>query len=234
MNKFETLFGLKDSEIKETCILMPMLNKAVMPVFGIEKMKKGKLYASVNTENFTLINTGIGAGFSGDAALYLSETACRKIILFGSCGLVNPESGMRVGSLVMPKSCYSMESFSDMLLKKTDTMIFRPDRKTHVSFLKGSKGAVQEAGCATLGSLKLEEDNLESLLRKNIDIVEMECSSVFSASDIKGLKAIALFYVSDIIKKSPFYSPLNPEDSARLSESIKTAAVLICDFIKNS
>ncbi|MFA4991433.1 MAG: hypothetical protein WC569_02515 [Candidatus Omnitrophota bacterium] len=232
MTRFETLFGIRESDVKETCVLMPLLNKSALSVFGIDNLRKGVLYASAKTENFTLINTGIGAAFAGDAALYLSETACRKIILFGSCGLVNHAAGLNIGSLVMPKFCHAMESFSDMLLKKYDSMIFRPDRKIQRAVLKQSNGLVSETGCATLGSLKLEEDNADLFLRKKIDIVEMECSGVFSAADIKGLKAAALFYVSDIIKKSPFYSPLRSEEKSRLSDSIKKAANLICEFTK--
>ena len=102
MTKFETLFGIKESEIKNTCVLVPILPKSVLSLFEIKGLSRGKIYSSGNAENFTLINTGISALFAGDAALYLANTGCKNIILFGSCGLVRSSGNMTIGSLVAP------------------------------------------------------------------------------------------------------------------------------------
>jgi len=234
MTKFEALFGISKSEIQNTCILMPILNKAAILGFGIDKLHRGKLYTSTNTKNFTLINTGIGAGFNGDAVLYLAETNCKNIVLFGSCGLTTGNSC--IGNLVAPIKCYKMESFTDMLLKKTKPKIFYPDKKLLGDFLEFSDklcpGLIQKVTCVTLGSLKLEEENIRLFKEKAIDIVDMECSAIFSAANYLGLKAMALFYVTDIINKKPFYMPLSAEDSSTLTGSIKNAADILYQFIK--
>jgi len=231
MTKFETLFGIKESEIKDTCVLMPILPKSVLSLLGIKSLSKGKIYSSGNAENFTLINTGIGASFAGDAALYLADSGCRNIILFGSCGLVKSSGNMAVGSLVAPIECYAMESFTNMLLRNNDFKTFYPDKAVVESFLNDNKD-VQKVSCATLGSLKLEEESLDLFTEKNIHVVDMECSSFFAAGTHKHLKTIALFYVSDIINEKPFYAEFSPDDKLRLLSSIKSGVKSICRFVK--
>ena len=230
MTKFEALFGIKESEIKDTCVLMPLLLKGALDEFGVKKLSRGKIYSSGNARYFTLIISGMGAMFTGDAALYLSQTNCKNLILFGSCGLVKPCENIDIGSLVAPIECYSMESFSDLLLKNHNFKAFYPDEVMVGSFLKINK-SVREVSCATLGSLKLEEDYLSLFSEKNIQVVDMECSGFFSAAIQKNLKAMALFYISDIINEKPFYRPLIDEDRVKLSSSIKEGLYSICSFI---
>ncbi|MDP2912070.1 MAG: hypothetical protein Q8N76_07050 [Candidatus Omnitrophota bacterium] len=231
MTKFEALFGIKESEIKNTCVLMPLIPKNSLEALGIKKLSRGKIYSSGNSRHFTLINTGIGAGFTGDSALYLSDTNCKNLILFGSCGLVRADKNLDIGSLVAPFKCYAMESFTDMLLKNNASGAFYPDLSLLDKFLAG-KNEIQKITCATLGSLKLEEENLDLLKEKDIQAVDMECSSFFSAAKHRHLNAMAFFYVSDIINKKPFYSALSREDETRLSFSIQSGIKSICSFIK--
>ncbi len=231
MTKFEVLFGIKESEIKNTCVLAPILFKGAVENFGVKDLSRGKIYSSGNAKNFTLINTPVGPAFAGDAALYLADTNCKNIILFGSCGLVKYSSGMDIGSLVTPVECFSIESFTDMLLKNHDLKAFYPDRTLIDSFLDNNKD-VKKIKCATLGSLKLEEEYLDLFDKKDIRAVDMECSSVFFAAAHKNLKAMALFYVSDIINEKPFYAKFTPDDKIRLLSAIKTAIKSLCSFIK--
>jgi len=231
MTKFETLFGIKESEVKNTCILMPLLPKGALNNFGIKNLSKGKIYSSGNANNFTLINTGIGASFTGDAALYLGDTNCKNLILFGSCGLVKPSDGLNIGSIATPVECYAMESFTDMLLKYHTFKTFYPDTGMVESFLNYYKNA-QKVTCATLGSLKLEEEYASLFADKNIQVVDMECSGFFSAATQKNIKAMALFYVLDIINEKSFYNKLSVEDEIRLLSSIKSSAQCLCSFIK--
>lgn len=231
MTTFEAIFGIGESEIKNTCVLAPLLPKGALNNFGIKNLSKGRIYSSASTDSFTLINTGMGSGFTGDAALYLSKTNCKNLILFGSCGLVKSQKALDIGSLVTPVKCCSMESFTDMLLKKCGFETFYPDKDMVELFMNNNKG-VQKVNCATLGSLKLEEENLDLLAEKNIQVVDMECSSLFSAAGCKNLKAMALFYISDIINEKPFYEKFSSGDKTRLSGSIKSAVKSICSFVK--
>ena len=232
MKTFQKLFGIDESRIKNTCIIMPILKKGILNSLGVKGFSKGVLYSSGNSKSFTVVNTGIGAGLSGDAVLHLSKTECRNIILFGSCGLIKEEKDLEVGSLVTPTKSYALESFSDMLLDEEINKSFSGSEILLEKFLKTNN--IKKTTCATLASLKLEEDYISRFTKRNIQVVDMECSCVFSASKHISRNAMALFYITDIINKKPFYVDLNYEDKLKLSSSIKSAANILCNFIEEN
>ena len=78
------------------------------------------------------------------------------------------------------------------------------------------------------------QDNIDVLTRDGIEVVDMECSAFFAASSAVGLKALTVFYVSDIISKRPFYVDLKQPEKSALSCSIKMATDAIQQFIRNS
>lgn len=238
MKIFETLFGIKESNVKTTCILLPIITKGLLTGFNIGNFFRGRLYSSYNARNFTIIHTGIGPGFAGDAVLYLAEAGCKNIILFGSCGLLpltlslSPKGrGKKIGTVVTPVKCLAMESFTNMLLRKPVTNISYPDNTLIKAFMKNNASLVKRVNCATVGSLKLEQENILLFNKKAVDVVDMECSSVFSAAQYTGIKAMALLYVTDIINEKPFYKGLSPEDNSCLCNSIKQSAGILCEFI---
>ncbi len=234
MKEFEALFGIDKEKVKPWCILLPLLPKGVLDDFKVKDFSRGKIYSSGNARDFTLINTGMGPGFTGDAVLRLKETNCRNLILFGSCGLVKEKNGLGVASLVSPKQCNASEGFTDLLREKDlRSEVFYPDQELFTDFLSASQ-SVSEVNCATLVSLKLEEEILDKLITRGIDIVEMECSAFFSAANSCGLKALALFYVSDIIKTHPFYLDLSPALKTKISACLKNSSQLLCQFIKKN
>ena len=135
MTKFETLFGMKETDIKNTCLLLPLIKKDMLYGLGIEKLARGRLYTSGNNSSFTIIHTGVGAGLLGDAALYLKNTDCQNIIAFGSCGLVDEVDDLNIGSLVTPSLSYSLESFTEMLSGYNKWESYRPDKKLFESLI---------------------------------------------------------------------------------------------------
>lgn len=234
MTQFEALFGIKASQVKRNCLLLPLLPKGILAELKIRKIRRGKLYGSADAADFTLVHTGMGPALAGDAVLYLKETPCRNIFLFGSCGLVREKEGLSIGSLVSPFRCFASESFTEILWeRKITSKLFYPRKGLFEDFLAVARGAgVKKATCATIPSLKLEEDLSVSFVKKGIDVVDMECSAFFSAADFVGLKAVALFYISDIIKNKPFYRQFRPHLKLKLQSSIRNAAGLLCRFIK--
>jgi len=236
MDKFERLFGIKASEIKRDCILLPILQKKALEYFQVKSLSKGKLFSAGSNDSFTLVHTGIGPGFTGDAVLYLKDTACRRIFLFGSCGLVAEKEGVSLADLVSPSMCYANESFSELMkYGPKETSVFYPDKETYGGLLESARdAAIKGVCCSTIVSLKLEEDMLESFILKGIEVVDMECSAFFSAAASCGLKASALFYITDIIGKKPFYAALEPALKSKLDGSIKSAADILCEFIKTN
>lgn len=237
MTKFEAVFGISSNQIKKFCILMPLLPKGILKEFGIKALSKGRLYSSGNSGTFTIICTGVGAGFVGDAVLYLKETGCENVILFGSCGLVNKDSVLSVGSLVSPVKCYASESFSEMLLNRDKGHeLFHPDKDLLGRLIEtGKNDNLSRVTCATLSSLKLEEEMTDFFMAKGIDVVDMECSAFFSAAGYTGIRAASLFFVSDVINHKPFYMDLEPDLKSKFYSALKISAKLLCAFTgKNS
>jgi len=236
MKRFEALFGIKEKEVKKTCILLPSAQKGILAEFRVKNTEWGRLYASAKGEGFTVIHTGMGAGFTADAVLYLKETPCRNIILFGSCGLVREKEKLSLGSLVTPFRSYAYESFSSLLLGKGErTQIFSAHQGLLEDFLKVNYDEeITRVTCATLCSLKLEEEMQDTFRLKNIEVLDMECSAVYCAAGFSGLKAIAIFYISDIVDKMPFYSGREPALKSALSLAQRRAVRILCKFIKEN
>lgn len=234
MTRFEALFGVKKSRVKKNCILLPLLPKGILHEFKVDNFKRGKLYGWGDNNDFTLIHTGVGPGFTGDAVLHLKKSPCKNVMLFGSSGLVRAKDGLSIGSIVSPVKCYANESFTEMLLaKNSEPRVFFAQDKLLADFLKyGQRAGLKKVNCATLASLKLEEQMTDLFIRESIDVVDMECSAFFSAAAFCGLNAIACFYISDIIKDKPFYLSLDSDSKSALSCAIKKAAGLVCEFAK--
>lgn len=210
---------------------MPCLPKGALASLGIKEILRGKLYGTGQSQYFTLIHTGIGQSFTGDAVLYLKETKANNLFLFGSCGLIKQSESLNIGSLVSPYQAYNMESFCDMLYNKFASSIFYPDKKALKRMMKRIP-RITEVTCATVGSLKLEEENAENIFGRNIDVVDMECSAFFAAAKFIKRKAAALFYISDIARLKPFYYTLSNEERLILLSSIKESAELLREFIQ--
>jgi purine-nucleoside phosphorylase len=230
---FKTLFGIDNFQVKKNCVLLPLISKGVLNFFKLRRFSEGKLFGAGNADDFTLIYTGMGPVLTGDAVLYLKETACENLILFGSCGLVTEKQGLSIGSLVSPSKCYSRESFTDLLLGRDKPPgVFYPAGDLFRQFLTSGQGQeIKEVTCSTISSLKLEAEMAGSFIEQGIDVVDMECSAFFSAADFTGLKAIALFYVSDIINKQPFYS-LDAQAKLKLLFAIKKSVAILREFVK--
>jgi len=254
MTKFEALFGIKAGQIRENCILIPVIPKGVLAEFKINNLARGKLYSAASNDDFTLVHTMIGPAFTGDAVLWLKEAGCRNIILFGSCGAVREAKDLTIGSLVTPVKCYANESFTDFLGGGLSLKIAsspsapRNDtakkiggagnnivgvQKNLVSELVKITGA-RKVICASIPSLKLEESMTKVFMKNKIDVVDMECSACFAAAKYTGLKAAALFYVSDVINKYSFYRALDADKKEKLSSAIKTAVSVLCKLTKTN
>ncbi|MBI1871206.1 MAG: hypothetical protein HYS07_08455 [Chlamydiae bacterium] len=207
LSPFESLFGIPQREVRKNVLLLPILPKGFLNILGFEKLTRGFLYASASIENWTLIQTGMGAPLVGDAVLYLEGSCCQNLLLVGSCGAL-PRSCLEIGNLVYPEKCLAIESFSEFLLEEISSLrvllLQNPLLKKWIEVSNSVK--IRPVTCATLPSLKLEEEREEWLFFQGVDVVDMECSAFFSAAQYCKIPASALFYVTDIVNEKPFYN----------------------------
>ena len=134
MKEFRSLFGGKPSSVRKNCVLSPFISRDILKVFKIEKLTKGALFSLGDNGLFSLIVTGMGALFVGDAVLHLEKTPCENLILFGSCGGL-PEKGFHTGILTVVEKSFSQDSFVHMLLGKKTEDVFYPNKDLLNSFL---------------------------------------------------------------------------------------------------
>lgn len=228
------MFGIKESDVKETCILMPLAARESLRRFGVENLSRGKLFDSANSEYFTVIRTGIGTYLLGDAVLYLEDTPCKNILLFGSCGLIRQDDDLSIGSIVVPVECHACESFTQVLTDKMDDCdIFYPDESLFKEFLRyDSDEIARKVHCVTFGSLKMEEEKLHFFGEQGIEAVDMECSALFAASRHIGRRAMAMLYVTDIVGEQPYYESLPFQTQKELISSINQAIDVLCGFAR--
>ncbi|MCX6349526.1 MAG: hypothetical protein NTV79_08535, partial [Candidatus Aureabacteria bacterium] len=99
MDVFSSLFGADRSGIAPTCLLLPFARKNILGWLGVSALARGKLYRTGRGKGFTVVQTGTGAPFLGDAVLYLAEAGARNFILFSACGLLETARGLALGSL---------------------------------------------------------------------------------------------------------------------------------------
>ena len=114
-DSFLSLFGVQPERIKPFCVLLPFAPRGLLRELGVEKLIRGKLYGTGETDDLTVIHTGMGALRVGDAVLELADTPARRLLLFGSCGLLAASSAIMVGDLVTPGRAFAAESFTDLL-----------------------------------------------------------------------------------------------------------------------
>lgn len=234
MDAFEPLFGMNKAQVKKTCVLLPLLPKDILKQFGIPRLARGKIYSAGNGAHFTLIRTGAGPAFAGDAVLHLGGTACKNVILFGSCGLVETGAGLRIGSLLGPSRASAAESFTRLLEGDGPPWkTYYPDKELHGRLLDSTVAVdVTSVSCLSIGSLKLQDAMLQTLKTGAIQAVDMECASVFAAAERMGLRAAALFHATDIIGEKPFHSELSSEDKAILDSAVTDAVHILCGLIE--
>lgn len=226
---FKKVFGTDKKSIRKNCIILPLNDKSLFKPLVSGIYSRGMFYDVSYSEEYSVIYLKHMC-FAGDCVLMMEDTACENIFVFGCCGGLRGE----VGDKIVVKKSFNLESFSGFLNADTleDPDCFSPDKRLMNGFLSFVKGKdYRMCACATVSSLVLEERNRELLLNLGIDCVDMECSMVFSAASRIGRKAMALFYVSDVVGKINFYDQFDNEARKKIKGSRKSIADRLIKFI---
>lgn len=221
--KFKEYFGSASSDIKKTCIICQNYD---MPLFA-ENAVNGFFVKSADAGNATVI--ALKNNFlAGDTVLYLKETKCKNIILFGSCGGCG---NVASGDMLMIDKAYNYESFSNMLaFDKTSGFVSSSDQLTRSFYAKNRYGELIKTNSACVSSLLLETKYINFFKENDICAVDMESSIVFSAAaDIKA-SVLCLMYVADHIENNPVGEKLAQRAKKKISSARKELARMILRF----
>lgn len=222
---FEALYGIKPASIQSLCVIMPFDIPGVTKELGLSAMTRGRVFACGQGAGFTLIRSGMSAGFVGDCTLYLEETPCRQILFLGTCGLIRHRDDLDIGSLVTPAIIHAFESFSAIV---TNTLVlpkplFADNTLTRTLPVPG-------VNVISFASLHEEEKHLALFDQLNAQVIEMECNAFFLACRQIHRPAGAILVIADILQEKTFASSFAAEDKKKLAEGIRQA----CQWIKKS
>lgn len=239
MNITERLFGVAAKEIKEDVIITPFLNVEYFAKTAKFRKTKGFLFEVLTQKELSVVKTGVGASFVGDAVMYLRDTPCRRLYFIGSCAGLSP---YEVGDIICAEKAFAGESFSELLRNNaidTSSCIV-PENDLSDEFLKfcrarqggeRTRQRIQTASVATLGSLSLESALFDSLKQQGIGGVDMEVSAFLSAANSRGVSCLAVLYVTDTISKKLFFRDLAIPERKTIKTARQQAITLLCAFI---
>jgi purine-nucleoside phosphorylase len=163
---------------------------------------------TVNGKKLTYLRTGVGAPVVTDAVFALSCTPCKNIIFIGAVGAL--DTSMNLGDVVTPE--YSVcgngacRYITTGNLKENDCFgeKYHPNQDVFERILSATESALQNSAIAchvgktfSVDSIFAEFAHLDEIKLMGCNSIEMETAALFKASKICGIRAGAVFSVSD-------------------------------------
>ncbi|MDO4199959.1 MAG: phosphorylase [Clostridia bacterium] len=231
----ESNFKCEPDEIQEKVIIAPTWEVDIFSghvdrinhVSGTKKHDNIISEITIGENKVTFITTNVGACRIFDVTLALRCTPCKEILFIGSAGAL--DMSMKIGDIVIPEysvcgvgtnryltvkdvienDCYGEryypdKAFSDKLRSCTNEIIKDTDIKTHI----GRNFSVD--------TIFAQFAHLEEFINMGCNTIEMETSTFFQSAEVAGIKAAALFNISDnTVTKKSLYSGRTDEDQVR-------------------
>ena len=240
------LFRCDPGAIHPDVILMPWWQPEVFGLWlePITVVTPNILFeAEYEGKPVSIVRSGIGAPQAGDAVLALGCTPCERIWFAGSVGGLQPD--MTIGDLVIPSFSYSGDGFCRYLqpgFPGQDCFLERvyPDETLSAMVARAAAPlahaegvAVYTGGVFSTDSILAEFGRLDEMINELSCIgIEMETAAVFKAARLVGIRAAALFSVSDVpVRNQSLYTGRPEEDKARRRETrrkVLAKALLDC------
>jgi purine-nucleoside phosphorylase len=215
-------------------ILMPWWQPDVfgMWVEPIKVVTPGVLFeAQYQGKPLSILRSGIGAPQTGDVVLALGCTPCERIWFAGSIGGLKAD--MHIGDLAVPSFSYAGDGFCRYLqpgFPGEDTFLERvfPDADLSARVTRAVEPLAQAGGVALYtgaifctDSILAEFSRLDEMINRLGCIgIEMETAAVFKAARLVGIRAAALFSVSDVpVRNQSLYAGRPEEEKVRRRET---------------
>ena len=211
---FQKIFGLPAAEIQPVCILAPFLMPGMLRALGVQVLEPGYPYRSGNGKFGTLIHTRMGAGFVGDAVLFLRECPVKALFLLGSCGAVRDDPALALGTVVVPDEAMSLDGFAALRdgLRQPGPLSHPAPALLSLANRHPQTANILQIHAASMNSVFLEESWQADLRAWNRDVIDMETAAFFLTAQAAGLPALAVLYITDILSKSHPYLGMNDDE----------------------
>jgi uridine phosphorylase len=242
-------FGVKESDIcrlafqcdasfiRESVVLTPMWEPdSFLPytdkITPLAEFNYRKVWdVSLGDKKISFIRTGIGAPAVCHAVFALSASPCSTVLFIGAAGGIVP--GIQVGDLIIPEysvcgdgSCRYITTGS---VKGNDCFgqKYYPNREISLTLSAAAKlvphnenHRLHSGKTFSVDNLFAEFAHLEEILDLGCDTIEMETAALFLAAETSGIRAGALFSVSDnSFSGKSLYAGRTPEDEQRRSRA---------------
>ena len=222
--EFKNFFGVPHGSIKQNCVICQSYDLSLFA----DSCANGFFVKTANAGRATVI--ALKNNFlAGDAVLYLKNTACKNIFLFGSCGGCGD---VESGDLMMIDKAYNFESFSKMLSFDANPEFSASSQELTAEFYKKNPYEdLIKTNSACVSSLMLEASYIGWFKENGVCAIDMESSVVFSAAKKIGAQAACFMYAADHIEKNPAGKILQDAAKKKISSARKKLAAMITDFI---
>lgn len=176
-------------------------------------------------KSFTYIMSGIGACNIMDIILALGTTNCKEVVFVGANGAI--AENIKVGDVMIPEysvcgvgadrylctgdlknnDCFGKKYYpNDELFNKALDIAEATTANTEISVYKAQNFSID--------TVYAEYLHLDEIIKMGCNSIEMETATVFHTADIAGIKAVAIFDVSDnTIDAKSLYSGRTKQDT---------------------
>ncbi|MEK6959398.1 MAG: hypothetical protein AABW59_05135 [archaeon] len=166
---------------------------------------------SYNGARVTVLVSGKTSSNAGDCVVALKGTPCNSIFAEGTFGAIN--DSVAIGDFVLLDKALIGEGFSKYFGKKSGySSANKKISEKSLALLLGYCGGLsvkfhQNAVSFTIDSFLAEDDDfLQSLKQKGVDVIDMESSAVFTAAKHIGADCSFLGWCTDRPMDTSFYS----------------------------
>ncbi len=227
---FKKLFGCTPAEIGHTVIMLPSNDRALFREIAPENFPRGFLFDVCGGPGISLV-TLKNRSLAGDCVMHLKNTACRRVILFGSCGGLS----LDISEKALVSEALNLESFTSFLhgtsIEKAEACL--PEGVLTGDLKKYGGEKLRSVRCATVSSLYLEEAEKEKLKKNGIDCIDMEASMVLSAASFCGIQSAVLFYCTDSPGRINYYDDFPAGIREKIKGSRRSLALILIKFLKS-
>jgi purine-nucleoside phosphorylase len=218
------LFKVEPEEINEDVIIAPFWEPRIFEPLtdSVSLLSEANLRRlwnlSVGGKRISYLLSGVGAPVVLDAVFALSCTPCKRVIFIGAAGAL--EGTMGLGDIIIPEYSISGDGASRYVtpnrVEESDCFGQRhyPDPEMFGLIRSAAGPAAGEYGVPwhigktfSVDTIFAEFGHLEEFVQLGCDSIEMETAALFKAARVSGIKAGAVFIVSDnIYRKKSLYT----------------------------
>jgi purine-nucleoside phosphorylase len=218
------LFKVEPGEINEDVIIAPFWAPQIFEglVEGIDFLSEANFRRlwnlSAGGKKISYLLSGVGSPVVLDAVFALSCTPCKRIIFIGAVGALDVT--MEVGDIVIPEYSISGDGASRYVtpnrVDESDCygQRYYPDPEFFGLIRSVTESAAREQGVPwhigrtfSVDTIFAEFGHLEEFRQLGCDSIEMESAAFFKAAQVSGIRAGAVFTVSDnVYRKKQVYT----------------------------